>query len=110
MWMFVTAYCACKKCCGSHAVGMTASGRPISYNGGHFIAADTTILPYGSKVIVPGYDDGHPVEVIDRGGAIKGAHIDVFMPTHEEAVEWGKKRLEITIVKWKRDVATDGHR
>jgi 3D (Asp-Asp-Asp) domain-containing protein len=99
MEVYVTAYCACKKCCGSHAKGVTASGRPISYNGGHFIAADTSILPYGSRVIVPGYNDDNPVEVIDRGGAIKGAHIDIFMPTHEQAVEWGKKRLEITILK-----------
>lgn len=95
--MTVTAYCACKKCCGSHARGLTASGKPTTYNNGHFIAADTKILPYGTKVIVPGYNDGKPVAVIDRGGAIRGYHIDVFMATHEQAVQWGKKRLVVTI-------------
>ncbi len=94
----VTAYCACKKCCGSRAQGLTASGRPITYNGGYFIAADTKLLRYGTQVIVPGYNDDKPVEVIDRGGAIKGYHIDLFMSNHRQAVEWGKKWLQITVV------------
>lgn len=97
--MLVTAYCACRKCCGSHAVGVTASGKPISYNQGHFIAADTRLLPYGTRVIVPGYNDDQPVEVIDRGGAIKGAHIDVFMPSHKQAVAWGKRRLDVIVLE-----------
>src|ERR1700678_2528822 len=79
--MDVTAYCACKKCCGSHAAGLTASGRRTTYNGGHFVAADIKLFPFGTKLIVPGYADSNPVEVIDRGGAIRGNHIDVFMPT-----------------------------
>ena len=98
LWMEVTAYCPCKKCCGSHATGITSSGRPITYNGGKFVAADLKLLPYGTRVIVPGYNDGKPVEVIDRGGAIRGSHIDIFMKTHEEAVEWGKKRLQVVVV------------
>ena len=94
--MTVTAYCACKKCCGSHARGLTASGKPVTYNDGHFIAADIKVLPFGSKVSVPGYNDNKIVEVIDRGGAIKGNHIDVFMPSHQQAVDWGKKQLDVT--------------
>jgi len=97
--MEVTAYCACKKCCGSHAKGLTASGRPVTFNGGRFVAADTRLFPYGTKLIVPGYNDEKPVEVIDRGGAIKGYHIDIFMPTHLQAVAWGKRRLTVTIVQ-----------
>ena len=96
--MLVTAYCPCKLCCGPHADGITASGRPVSYNGGHFIAADTHLLPFGSKVIIPGYDNGQPVPVIDRGGAIIGNHIDVFFPVHKEAVNWGRRWIRVTIV------------
>jgi len=51
--------------------GLTASGKHITYNGGHFIAADPKLLPYFTKVIVPGYNNGKPVDVIDRGGAIR---------------------------------------
>lgn len=93
----VTAYCSCRKCCGSHARGMTASGKPVTYNNGKFVAADTKVFRYGSKLRIPGYDDEKPVEVIDRGGAIKGYHIDVFMPTHQDAVNWGKKKLSVTV-------------
>ncbi len=95
--MEVTAYCGCKKCCGPHAIGLTASGRPISYNSGVFVAADTKLLPFGTRLLIPGYNDGKPVEVIDRGSAIKGHHIDVFFPTHEEAVEWGRKWIAVSV-------------
>ena len=41
---------------------------------------------------VPGYGI---VEVWDRGGAIKDGRLDVFFPTHREALEWGVKWLEV---------------
>ena len=96
--MLVTAYCPCKICCGPHAHGITASGRPVSYNGGQFVAADTRLLPFNSQVIVPGYAGGAAVPVIDRGGAIVGNHLDVFFPTHEQALQWGRRWVAVTIV------------
>ena len=99
MWMQVTAYCACKKCCGPKARGLTASGLPISYNGGRFVAADAKLFKFGTELIVPGYADGQPVEVIDRGGAIKGHHIDIYFPTHEQAKEWGRKWIQVTVIE-----------
>jgi 3D (Asp-Asp-Asp) domain-containing protein len=98
IWMEVTAYCGCKKCCGPNACGITASGRPISFNNAQFVAADTSVLPFFSRVIIPGYADGQPVPVIDRGSAIKGNHLDVFFPDHETAVAWGKQRIAVTVV------------
>jgi len=35
----------------------------------------------------------------DTGGAIKGKKIDVFVPTEEEAVNFGVQTINITIVK-----------
>jgi len=96
--MLVTAYCPCTKCCGSHAQGLTASGKPVSFNGGHFVAADTRLYHFGTKVQIPGYADGQAVEVADKGGAIKGNHIDVFFPTHDEARQWGRKWVAVTVV------------
>jgi len=93
--MEVTAYCPCKKCCGKET-GITASGRLISHNHGRFVAADTSVLPFGSKLVIPGYGNG-PVEVIDRGGAIKGNKLDVFFPTHEEARQWGRRWVEVIV-------------
>ena len=97
VWVEVTAYCSCRKCCGPHAQGLTASGRPISYNGGQFVAADTKLFKFGTRIQIPGYADGQPVEVIDRGGAIKGFHLDVYFPTHEAARQWGRKWLAVTV-------------
>ena len=55
IWMEVTAYCGCKKCCGPRACGQTASGRSIAYNGGLFVAADTNLLPFETQLKIPGY-------------------------------------------------------
>jgi 3D (Asp-Asp-Asp) domain-containing protein len=99
VWVLVTAYCGCSKCCGPKARGLTASGRSISYNSGRFVAADTKIFKFDTQLQIPGYAGGEPVEVIDRGGAIKGYHIDVFFPTHEEAKAWGKRWMAVTVVE-----------
>jgi 3D (Asp-Asp-Asp) domain-containing protein len=96
--MLVTAYCPCTECCGPSARGITASGRPVSANGGKFVAADDD-LPFGTLLIIPGYNDGKPVAVLDRGGAIKGDHLDVFFPTHEQARRWGVKWLVVDRVE-----------
>ena len=97
--MVVTAYCPCEKCCGKHARGVTASGKPVTYNGGRFVAADTGRLPFGSMIAIPNYHGGEVVEVIDRGGAIKGDKIDVFFPSHEAARQWGRQRLPVQILE-----------
>jgi 3D (Asp-Asp-Asp) domain-containing protein len=99
IWMEVTAYCGCKKCCGPRACGLTASGRSTAYNGGLFVAADTHLLPFETQLKIPGYAGDLPVEVIDRGRAIRGQHIDVFFPTHDQALAWGRRWLPVTIVE-----------
>ncbi|MDB5318831.1 MAG: hypothetical protein JWN40_462 [Phycisphaerales bacterium] len=96
--MEVTAYCPCTKCCGENAQGLTASGHDISYNSSRFVAADTQHLPFGTKLVIPGYAGG-AVEVIDRGGAIKGHKLDVFFPTHEEALQWGRQSIDVTVLE-----------
>jgi len=95
--MEVTAYCACPKCCGPQARGITASGQRVSYNGGRFVAADPDVLPMNTRVRVPGYHGAIPVKVIDTGGAIKGNKLDVYFPSHEVALQWGRQSLDIIV-------------
>ena len=93
----VTAYCPCAKCCGKWSRHRTtASGRPVTHNGGKFAAADRAI-PFGTMLSIPGYNGGRPVPVLDRGGAIRGKRLDVFFPTHAEARKWGVRQLRINI-------------
>jgi 3D (Asp-Asp-Asp) domain-containing protein len=95
--MEVTAYCPCTKCCGPKARGLTASGKPVSYNGGRFVAADSK-MKFGTKLVIPGYSGGSPVEVLDRGSAIKGNKLDVFFASHDEARKWGRRTIAVTLL------------
>ena len=97
MRMLVTAYCPCRRCCGRFADGKTASGRRTTANGSVFVAADTRLLPFGTRVSVPGYYGGEPAPVFDRGRRIKGRRLDVFFRSHARAKRWGKRWLNVTV-------------
>jgi len=88
----VTAYCPCKKCCGRFADGVTASGVPAI---GPIVAAPSNVC-FNAIVFVPGYG---LATVQDRGGAIMGNRLDVLMPTHWAAREWGRQVL--TVLVWR---------
>ncbi len=61
------------------------------------IAADTKYYPFGTRMYVPGWGWG---VVADRGGAIKGpGRIDLFFTSHGDAVQWGRKRLDVEIIR-----------
>ena len=95
--MLVTAYSPDERSCGKWADNITASGYSVWTNGMKLVAADTRILPFGAVISVPGYDGGRPVPVLDRGGAIKGRRLDVLFPTHESALQWGKRWVDVTV-------------
>jgi 3D (Asp-Asp-Asp) domain-containing protein len=111
--MEVTAYCSCQSCCGwtrnwygrpvyasgplrgrPKAVGVTASGTKARYG---TIAADPALFPFGTVMYIEGYGYGR---VEDRGSAIKGWHIDLFFPDHDDALHWGRRYLPVII--WRR--------
>ncbi len=93
--MRVTAYCPCEKCCGRYADGITASGHKIQHSE-TFVAADKH-YPFGTEMIIPGYNNNNPVKVLDRGGAIKDNRLDIFFPSHQQALNWGVKHLDVKI-------------
>lgn len=76
----LTGYCPCTKCCGAGAKGITASGARATE--GITVAADTRRFPFGTRLYIEGV--GERV-VQDRGGAIKGNRLDVFVSTHGKA-------------------------
>jgi len=98
--MLVTAYSPDERSCGIFADGITASGKSVWTNGMKLVAADTRMLPFGTVISVPGYNGGKPVQVLDRGGKIKGHRLDVLYPTHEIARVWGKQYLNVTVYEY----------
>jgi len=91
----VTAYCPCEKCCGNSADGITASGHKIQPNE-TFVAAGKQ-YPFGTEMIIPGYNNDQPVKVLDRGSAIQDGRLDIFFPSHQQALNWGVKSLSVQI-------------
>ncbi len=87
----VTAYCSCAKCCGK-VTGRTASGT-------HAVAGQTVAasgqFAFGTKLNI----NGQEYTVEDRGGAIQGNRIDIYMNSHAEAVAWGVKYLPVQVVE-----------
>ena len=88
----LTGYCSCAKCCGINS-GITASGTNVKQ--GRTIAADTSILPFGTKV----YINGNIYTVEDRGGAIKNNRIDIYFDSHNEALKFGIRQQEVYLIE-----------
>lgn len=101
-----TAYCLCKKCCGKSPdnprYGYTASGiRIVPGTGMKVIAVDTSVVPLGTNVYVEGLNGagnyGYAIAA-DTGSAIKNNKIDLYMDTHEQALAWGVKTVNLYIL------------
>ena len=88
-----TAYCACPKCCGKWADGITASGTKVTAK--RTIAVDSNLIPLGSKVEIEGLGT-YIAE--DTGSTIKGKIIDIYFDTHEEALKFGRQKVNIRIL------------
>lgn len=97
VWMTVTAYSPDHRSCGIFADGKTATLHSVWTNGMRLVAADPEVLPMGSMLTVPGYASDTIVPVLDKGGAIKGARLDVLYATHGTARKWGVQRLPVTV-------------
>lgn len=108
-----TGYCACGSCCGwkrnwlgrpvyaygsnkgkRKEVGVTATGTEAQPG---VAAVDPRVFPYGSVFQIPGYGWARAE---DRGGAIKGHHLDLFFDTHEEALQWGRRKIVVLV--WRK--------
>nr|WP_263324437.1 LysM peptidoglycan-binding domain-containing protein [Neobacillus sp. Marseille-Q6967] len=87
-----TAYTAnCEGCSGITSTGVDLKANPDA----KVISVDPNVIPLGTKVYVEGY--GYATAA-DTGGAIKGNIIDIFIPTEEAALQWGRKEVKVTIL------------
>ena len=70
--------------------GITATGTVPRWG---TIAVDPTIIPYGTKVYIPQFNEYFIAE--DCGGGIKGNKIDIFMNSESQCNSWGKRTIDI---------------
>lgn len=96
----VTAYCSCEKCCGEWANNrpLDENGNPIVYGASgerlvadYSIATDVEVIPYGETILI----NDQEYVAHDCGSAIVDRRIDIFMSSHERALEWGVQNIEI---------------
>lgn len=94
-----SAYCSCSKCCGK-STGITASGaRATAW---YTIAAGNG-YKLGTVIYIPAFankPNGGWFVVQDRGGAISNSKIDVYMGSHSEALQFGRKTLECYVYEF----------
>ncbi len=88
--MTVTAYTAKDK--GMSGKGITASGDHVQEG---VTSAAPSWVPLGAKIYIPAL--GKTFVVQDRGGAIKGNRLDLYMENRKEALKFGVRKLEVEI-------------
>ena len=97
--MNASAYCSCSKCCGK-SNGITSSG---AYASEWYTVAAGSGYEIGTVIYIP-YFSNKPNQgwfvVQDRGGAISNSKLDIFMGTHSQALNFGRRNLECYIYEF----------
>ena len=90
-----TAYCSCVKCCNKNPsdklYGITATGKVAQWG---TVAVDRNVIKLGSRLRIEGFPNT-TFRAEDVGGAIKGNHIDIWFPSHKEALNFGVKKMAV---------------
>lgn len=74
----LTGYCPCRQCSEGYGTRTATGTRAVA---GRTVAVDPRVIPYGTHLMI----NGHEYVAEDRGGAVRGNHIDVYYNTHAEA-------------------------
>jgi len=85
--------------------GRTSSGRPASRG---LIAADPSVLPLGTRVRLEAGPFSGEYVVGDTGGSVRGRRIDIWTPSANEAIRFGRRMVKLTVLSFggKRAKAT----
>jgi 3D (Asp-Asp-Asp) domain-containing protein len=87
-----SAYTAAADECGK-SDGITASGKMVQAN--HTLACPRS-YKLGTRIAIEGMGT---FVCEDRGGAIKGNHFDIYMPTKKQAFAFGRRNLVANVIE-----------
>lgn len=88
-----TAYYPGPEDTGKYASGFTSTHRRAGYG---VAAVDPKMIRLNTPLYIEGYGFAWAADV---GGAIKGRHIDLCFDTYEEAVRFGRKEVQVYILR-----------
>jgi 3D (Asp-Asp-Asp) domain-containing protein len=71
--------------------GATATGVPVGWG---TVAVDPSVIPLGSRMTIPGYGEG---VAADTGSGVHGAAVDLWFPTAQQALGWGRRVVTVTL-------------
>ena len=83
-----TAYCD---------FGITKSGA-VTAEG--LVAADPDVLPLGSVIQLDAETYHGVYQVMDTGALVKGRIIDIYMPDLQDATEFGRQKVQVTVLHY----------
>lgn len=86
-----TGYCPCYRC--SEGWGR-ATSTGATAQASHTIAVDPRVIPYGTKLMIGGV----VYTAEDRGGGVKGRHIDIFFDEHTQTRQHGSRQQEVFLI------------
>ncbi len=74
---------------------ITATGTAVHWG---TVAVDPRYIPYGTRMFIVASDGSYCYGIAvaeDCGGDIKGDRMDLYMPTYDECIEFGRRRCTI---------------
>ena len=100
----LTAYCLCIICTEHYSYQHPRNANNPNFTqrtaggtiprAGRTVAVDPRIIPFGSRILI----NGQTYLAEDRGGAIMGRIIDIFMDSHQTALEFGRREAEVFLI------------
>jgi 3D (Asp-Asp-Asp) domain-containing protein len=83
-----TAYCV---------TGTTRSGFPTAPG---LVSADPKVIPLGSIIHIESPLMGGIYQVLDTGDLVKGKIIDIFIPSYEKCMEFGRRMVKVKVLRY----------
>ena len=88
----ITAYCACKVCCGPNAAGLAANGKPPTQG---VTVAGPRAFPLGARITI----GTNRYVLQDRTAKRFDGRWDIYFENHSDAKRFGKQTNNVRILK-----------